>query len=494
MNKQSVALFCLVFLTAVLRFPSLFEPYWHGDEGITLSVGQEVRRGKILYQEISDNKPPLLYLVAGQASSLFQFHLATTVWVIIGVAGFWFLVKQLLTGGGAVPAAGLLVLLASLPLFETNITNGEIWFLPLTIWGMALILLAQSRSTDQDNLGSRLITASGFLFGLASLFKIPAVFDGLGAGIYLLTTGSGPKVFPKFLGFVSGAIVPWIIVFSWLGFQGNLAGFLQRAVFDNFSYSNVWGTDPFFSNSRLLGKIFLLGLATYLVWKDSAMSSPTRLSILWLVFALIGTILPNRPYRHYAIQLLPAFSLAAGLVFQSIITSLAKRKLQLNSALLILFLGTTIFTLSFFGFNSQDGYRQFAYFQRFAHFYQHRGELTYLSSFDPKVPNLYRQAALVKHLTDPSEEIFVWGDNWLVYSLANRSLAVTYPADYLVRDIPGAAAATVKSLTDKPPVLVSLGESQKYQLPTLASIINKRYYLVAQVSHVSIYQKIPKSQ
>ena len=74
-NKFWVFLF-LIFL--FLRLPSLFEPYWYGDEGIYLTLGQGVRKGLVLYQQIHDNKPPTLYYLAALGQTVFGFRLCRT--------------------------------------------------------------------------------------------------------------------------------------------------------------------------------------------------------------------------------------------------------------------------------------------------------------------------------------------------------------------------------------------------------------------------------
>jgi hypothetical protein len=47
----------------LLRLPSLFEPYWYGDEGIYQALGLGINNGRILYRDIFDNKPPFLYVL-----------------------------------------------------------------------------------------------------------------------------------------------------------------------------------------------------------------------------------------------------------------------------------------------------------------------------------------------------------------------------------------------------------------------------------------------
>ena len=55
--------FGLCFLFVVLRFPSLFEPNWYGDEGIYQSIGFGLRTGRQFYTGVWDNKPPLLFVI-----------------------------------------------------------------------------------------------------------------------------------------------------------------------------------------------------------------------------------------------------------------------------------------------------------------------------------------------------------------------------------------------------------------------------------------------
>src|ERR1051326_55110 len=65
LEKQRVTWFLIItlFLFFLLRLPSLFEPYWYGDEGIYQVIGSALRNGRQLYSGIWDNKPPVLYLI-----------------------------------------------------------------------------------------------------------------------------------------------------------------------------------------------------------------------------------------------------------------------------------------------------------------------------------------------------------------------------------------------------------------------------------------------
>ena len=71
----------------VLRYPSLFEPRWYGDEGIFAGVATNIREGRTLYAQAWDNKPPLIFytyaaIQSAFGSSVFALHLWTTVSVL----------------------------------------------------------------------------------------------------------------------------------------------------------------------------------------------------------------------------------------------------------------------------------------------------------------------------------------------------------------------------------------------------------------------------
>jgi hypothetical protein len=61
-SKTFWSLLCLIIIFFLLRLPSLIEPYWYGDEGIYQVISMALDKGKLLYSQIWDNKPPLLYV------------------------------------------------------------------------------------------------------------------------------------------------------------------------------------------------------------------------------------------------------------------------------------------------------------------------------------------------------------------------------------------------------------------------------------------------
>ena len=85
-----LAIFLFFFL---LRLPSLIEPNWYGDEGIYQIIGIAINNGSLLYTDIWDNKPPLLYLTyalfQGDQAGVRMFSLVIgmmTVWIFFSLS------------------------------------------------------------------------------------------------------------------------------------------------------------------------------------------------------------------------------------------------------------------------------------------------------------------------------------------------------------------------------------------------------------------------
>ena len=88
---------CLLFF--LLRFPSLFEPYWYGDEGVYFTIGKALNQGRFLYTEIWDNKPPLLYLFYAVFNDLFSIRFASLAFGLASVITFFFLAREFFRQG-----------------------------------------------------------------------------------------------------------------------------------------------------------------------------------------------------------------------------------------------------------------------------------------------------------------------------------------------------------------------------------------------------------
>ncbi|HEY8173900.1 MAG TPA: hypothetical protein VIH21_12510, partial [Dehalococcoidia bacterium] len=137
----------VVLLTLVLRYPSLFEPRWYGDEGIFAAIAQNMRSGRALYSEAWDNKPPLIFFTYAAVQSLFgtsvlALHAVATAVVIatqcalMAVAALLFGIRRALVAGA------IFALLMGTPVIEANLAMTETFMiLPATL-AVLLVVLA----------------------------------------------------------------------------------------------------------------------------------------------------------------------------------------------------------------------------------------------------------------------------------------------------------------------------------------------------------------
>src|SRR3989344_2373963 len=167
LSRHYLILASILFLTFVLRFPSLFEPFWYGDEGIFAAVGRNLNLGGTLYQTAWDNKPPMIYLTYAAifklfGVSMFWLKLTTAVFVLATTTAIYEIARQVLGKNRALLATFIFGFLTSLRLIEGNLALTEIFMiLPITL----AMLISIKRNFDYLSL-----FLAGSLFAVASLY------------------------------------------------------------------------------------------------------------------------------------------------------------------------------------------------------------------------------------------------------------------------------------------------------------------------------------
>src|SRR5207302_2110348 len=117
-------------LAFVVRYPSLYEPRWYGDEGIFAAIAQNIRHGETLYSQAWDNKPPLVFFTYAGIQSIFgtgvfPLHLITTL-VALSTQSVTMLVALRLFGRvRALIAALTVAFLLGTPIIEGNLAMTE---------------------------------------------------------------------------------------------------------------------------------------------------------------------------------------------------------------------------------------------------------------------------------------------------------------------------------------------------------------------------------
>lgn len=482
-QEWSHALILLMLVVALLRIPNLFEPYWYGDEGVSLVLGQAMRRGLVLYRDIHDNKPPLLYLVAAIAGTQFWFKFILLFWHLATIIMFYKLAELLFPKYPNAPivASTLMALLTMLP--EGNIANGEIFMILPVVVGM--LLLWQEK---------RQYFLSGVLFALGFLFKVPAALDFAGAFVFLTLFQSSSfsdlvkRIFRKdILLFVLGFVLPITLSIAYYATKGALFPYLYSALLQNIGYLGSWsagkqGGAETLARSGFMVRSMLLGICIVLLLKAKkwlTLSMPLQFSVVWFLFALYGALLSERPYPHYLIQ--PAVPAALALTF---LVFEKQKKAQI-----------TVFAVGFVAVVSYSnvGFWQYpilSYYQNFLNWTLKR-ETTerYFSYFGNQVNRTYRVAKYIKLMTRPEDRLFVWGDEPMVYALSERLPVGRYTVAYHVADFNGYEETIAVLRNTRPPIILTFqGETRPF--PALLSELSSQYVLTKQIDDAFIYKRL----
>lgn len=474
----------IILLALLFRIPSFFEPYWYGDEGIRLTVAQNWLSGRVLYRDIYDNAPPLLYLLFAAGRTLPGVKILAAIWVLTATFAFWLLAQLLTKNIGkkhalfySTVATSLFVLFTSTPIFEGNIANGEIFFILPTILAMYLILEKHQEKDSQI-----FFLLAGSLFAFATLIKIPAVTDFLAAFIFLLIflRYTPANVKRKVLPFLGGFIIPWGITLLIFYSLGNFSYFYHAVFGYNFSYVNFTNRFPVLQG-LLLTKIFFVALLSLLIFRIKEILKTERSFILlWLIFSFLGALLSGRNYPHYLIQTAAPLSLTLPLFL--LLPSL------LNITVSLLF---GAFLVALFSLGHFPRQRVLSYYQNFlTYILKWKDETMYLRWFDQKTPRLYNLAGLVQAKTKPGECVFVYGDEPNFYPLAQRCPATFVTVAYHLEFAPQFKAWVINQLAASPPRYIITIKNTSTPFEELFLFLKTHYQNWSTLEDAIIWQKV----
>lgn len=465
----------LVFVVTgviLLRIPTLFEPYWYGDEGIYLTIGQALNRGVDLYSQIHDNKPPLLYWLAMTAGgNLFWFKFILMIWGVLNIIVFSWLSERVFGNNKKkiIAATILFALLTTVPIVEGNIANAEIFFL-LPLMGSMIILWKKDPKKMQ-------VVTAGLLIGIASLFKVPAIIE---FAIWpLVWIGNREKKwFKNTLLLGVGAGIPLVVSGIYFWFSGSLKEYFTAAWLQNIPYLSTWKTA---GNSTgiysVKGRLIVIAMIwSVILGGFKKIGRSGSILGLWFFTALFAALLSGRPYPHYLLQVVPAFCLLIpGLVW-------GKRRERLGVLLTILILAMAVKIFNFYSYST------YKYYANFIQWVTGRKDIRlYRNNFDANVNAIYDVAEIIKSETLSDDKIFIWGDIPMVYALANRQPLGKYTAKYHVLTF-DEQKTTLEILNKELPKLI-LVQGETDDLPGLQLLLNYNYMLEKNYQGIQIFRK-----
>jgi len=197
----------------------------------------------------------------------------------------------------------------------------------------------------------------------------------------------------------------------------------------------------------------------------------------WWIVTLFAALLSGRPYPHYLLQM------AGVLTCGAVILASGKRwERGLVAILIVVFAGA----ITFFRFWV---YPVAGYYLNFAKWVIGRQtKQEYFAWFGPGVLRNYRISGIIAAGSKPSDRIFVWGDEPMIYALTRRLPATKYMAKYHVESFAAQDRTIEEVESNNPRYIVTFSDMR--ELPGLAQLILSKYLLEEKVDDVRIYRQM----
>ena len=487
------------------------------DQGLFALFGRLVPEGWLPYRDLWDSKPPLVLYTYPLAFTLFGERVAGLWWF----EGAWLGLTALVAGVMAsrlwgrwagIGAAFFLVVGTWAPGWGGYWARAQAEvFLALPLLGAAWFAWLGRERADAP-------VWCGVLTGIASLYKVPALFLlAAWPGVWVGSPKGGPW-FKKLGTMLLGAAAPWLIVVLYFKLRGGLPEMLAAV----FTYNTVYaetiarGTSLPAAALGALGELMrtipaltiagTVGLVVLVVRRRAE----ALWLIPWVLATLVALVIQGQLAGYHFLLVVPGLALAAA--FGMVTIGFAIRD---GGGARILGLGALVVLLGLA--LPQAGHWQAAYGPDLE---VRRGKLStdaYLARFDsggPFSPALELAASRVVDGASASRQrLLVWGLSPGIYFHAERSPATPFafhnvlltdsPLSTRFGDLAARRARLMEDLQKDPPGVILVGTrdangfepedsyTQMIRFPELRQFVEKRYAEGAPVGRFRVYTLKP---
>lgn len=515
MSKHPLYWFIFTAILIVLgRVPVITAPPWDIDEGLYASVGQALARGELLYRDVWDNKPPAIYFLydsLGKFSATYTApRVLATIFLIVTAGVIFYLARKVLTPKKAYVALAFLAVNAIVPIFETHISNAEIFFLLPT--SLAILLTTQ---IEWGKLGRRIYLVVGALLAVGFLFKAVVAFDAL-AILTLLFFRRGPNFRRSWGYLILGGAAVLIAPAIYLLANNLAADFIRAAFLNNFGYvqagSKVVLSFIDISNPgiTLTGKVIALAGGLVLIYRHyTPKFSAMTLIYLWLAFSLFGALLSGRPYLHYLIASLGALSIVLPDLLghlwpmRQFLTTSSRHLLRglttgaaIVVALVLGFWGHVELVVSTPEFSAAAR----GYYANSLSFLTGRiSQDEYFAFYGPAVTLNFKLRDYLIANSAKRDRIYIWGNAPWVYYLSGREHASRYLTAYQLGFVEEAKKTVLLELTVRPPELIVVTNEPSYfnrsglispAFPELDQLLRSNYRFRDKVGQADVFERV----
>jgi 4-amino-4-deoxy-L-arabinose transferase-like glycosyltransferase len=493
---------CLGILA--LRLPSFLEPAWHTDEGTFAGVAEGIVRGRDLYSQAWESKPPLFLYLYAAIFKLFGAGLIQLKFAVAGAAlSSQFLVfltgRRFMSPPKALCASIFFGVLIAVPFWEGNLALSEVFSMPPTLLAL-WIGLARSERDRSDAL--RWLGVSGALFGTAFLLRQPAVLAMPALVLWLL---------------LSSRLSPQRLIYMGAGFVAPLVlTTIAFAVFGSFHW--YWDANVSYflyyvpAGSRVTSTLMLWMVLPTVVSLTVLVATRLRreeppswaLPAMWFGFAFVGALLNGKDYSHYLLQTFPPLAL---LTF-----ALMPARLAMPSSLLPrpAFVIAASFGIAWFivinavfydplGMHWTKGPEYYAHTLRLVTGRESRAK--YEMYFDKRVRTTEALDQEFEAMRAQGKTVYIWGEYPWVYALSSLEPFSRYVTSYSILESDERSSELLKTLTTNPPDFIVVAgdvEPKPNRSPTkerfvavasrLHDLLANRYSEVARAGNAMVYE------
>jgi len=512
-----------IFLLAVvfLRVPSISEPYWYGDEAIYLTVGNAINHGQQLYKDTVDHKTPIIYHLARVPSQM-HFRLLLTVWMVV-TTGFFYYISQLFFKKKlpVIVSTSLFVIFTTLPWLEGNIPNGELFMMGFSLVSLFLCIFFLREKLHVPHILPRDTNTIVWLFiagifgGLAILTKVPSLLD-LGGLLLIPFFALSHQIHSTkwsqlknplissgiwIIMIAAGAVLSIVISLLIAWFQGTLPDYLQYGLLYNLHYSGTWvpqlpltWLQP--ATSLLVKSSFLCVwiLILFILGLKKKITLSAQIALGWTGVAFFGSLLSNRPYPHYFLQLVPPLSLLAGVVvfnIQKLLdlgSDLKMHSLFVLKASITLLLTIIIGSLIWLLITQLGvtGYPTVSYYQKW--YKMATKQITpqeYNNSFDALVADNNQVASFLKD--QEGELMYIWGTNPVLYAQIKSIPADKFTVSFHVKDL-NSYDQTLENIKLNQPNYIIMMKNEQGTFPALEAHVQSNYIVIENYTFYTLWK------
>lgn len=394
-------------------------------------IGGRLLAGDRLYVDVWDHQPFGVFMLFAGAIAVFGdapevFRWMTTVFSLASLGLVFAVLRRVAGPGSAVAGAFLFAVVSSDPGTAGEGCNREIYMSTLILGAWYFVLRCKGRPGWP-------VFASGAALGLASTIKTIVAVHWLALAVWVaISAGAGAdsgrrvrSIATSLALFAVGPLVLWLAVFAYFGATDRWSEFIDAVFLFNLSYSGSSESfllrfvrffapirHPFIFDSALPLWIGGIGATIWLCIYVAVRRSRNALAVVLLaVGSYVAVCLPGRFWPHYYYLLVPGFAIAVSAAVGQLVAWLCNTlvprpsRLRNVSPVLFAFFPVAAFSTEYRDYLSQPPFG-----------------IT-VTRYNSRDFWGRAQGENVRRVTDPNDEIFVFGNDAEIYYYSGRKCA-----------------------------------------------------------------------